>query len=97
MRFNESGMTRLPPRLRAARAGLAALGVGVLIGPLAAAPPPSAPIPVKVVVVTMYQNGALDGDQPGEAHLWVGGVTNSSTSIMALGLDRALIFARPTG
>jgi purine nucleoside permease len=108
MSFSESGMTGL----------LAALGVGVLIGPLAAAPPPSAPIRVKVVVVTMYQNGALDGDRPGEAHLWVqrqkldrvlpfplgeyelrlndagmllictgGGVTNSSTSIMALGLD----------
>ena len=73
---------------------------------------------VKVVVVTMYENGKLTGDEPGEAQFWVerqkmtrvlpfplgeyelrmndaglllictgGGVTNSSTSIMALGLD----------
>src|SRR5271155_1814427 len=78
-----------------------------------------APIPVKVVVVTMYQIGKLTDDKPGEAHLWVerqkldrvlpfplgeyqlrmndaglllictgGGVTNSSSSLMALGLDR---------
>jgi purine nucleoside permease len=85
-------------------------------GPLQ--PAPAAPIPVKVVVVSMYQIGKLTDDKPGEAHLWVerqklnrvlpfplgeyelrmndaglllictgGGVTNSSTSIMALGLD----------
>jgi purine nucleoside permease len=78
----------------------------------------AAPIPVKVVVVTMYEIGKLTGDKPGEAQFWVerqkldrvlpfplgeyelrmndaglllictgGGVTNSSTSIMALGLD----------
>jgi purine nucleoside permease len=78
----------------------------------------SAPIPIKVVLVTMFEIGALTGDKPGEAQLWVerqkldrvlpfplgeyelrmndrgvllictgGGVTNSSTSIMALGLD----------
>jgi purine nucleoside permease len=82
------------------------------------APRSAAPVPVKVVVVTMYEIGKLTGDKPGEAQFWVerqkldrvlpfplgeyelrmndaglllictgGGVTNSSTSIMALGLD----------
>ncbi|MEA3135258.1 MAG: hypothetical protein QOG17_3104, partial [Gammaproteobacteria bacterium] len=82
------------------------------------AEPVAKPIPVKVVVVTMYEIGKLTGDKPGEAQFWVerqnldrvlafplgefelrmndaglllictgGGVTNSSTSIMALGLD----------
>jgi purine nucleoside permease len=80
-----------------------------------------APIPVKVVVVSMYQEGKLTDDKPGEAHLWVkrqkldrvlpfplgeyelrmnaaglllictgGGITNATSSIMALGLDPRL-------
>ena len=86
--------------------------------PQPAASESAAAIPVKVVVVTMFQIGKLSGDKPGEAHFWVerdgldhvlpfplgeyelrmndaglllictgGGVTNSSSSIMALGLD----------
>jgi purine nucleoside permease len=78
----------------------------------------SGPIPVKVVVVSMYEKGAITGDDPGEMQLWIerekldrafafplgeyelrmnhqgvlvictgGGITNASTSIMALGLD----------
>src|SRR6202166_3804115 len=95
-----------------------ALGALGVFTPVQAAPMRAAPIPVKVVVVTMFQIGKLTDDKPGEAHLWVerqkldhvlpfplgeyelrmndaglllictgGGVTNSSTSIMALGLD----------
>jgi len=76
------------------------------------------PMPIKVVVVTMFEIGKMTGDKPGEAQFWVerdkldhalpfplgeyelrtndaglllictgGGVTNSSSSIMALGLD----------
>ena len=48
------------------------------MGTLAAPPEPSAaaavgaaPIPVKVVVVTMFQIGKLTDDKPGEAQLWV--------------------------
>ncbi len=79
---------------------------------------PPRPIPVKVVVVSMFENGQLSGDAPGEAQLWVerqkldrafafplgeyelrmndagvllictgGGITNATTSILALGLD----------
>jgi purine nucleoside permease len=95
-----------------------ALGALGVFAPVQAAPMRAAPIPVKVVVVTMFQIGKLTDDKPGEAHLWVerqklehvlpfplgeyelrmndaglllictgGGVTNSSSSIMALGLD----------
>src|SRR5882762_5994252 len=102
----------ITPGNRAMRALLAALSLGLCGAAWAA------PIPVKVVVVSMYQIGKLTDDKPGEAHLWVerqkldrvlpfplgeyelrmndaglllictgGGVTNSSTSIMALGLD----------
>jgi purine nucleoside permease len=94
-------------------AGLAVVGLGSYC--LAAR---AEPIPVKVVVVTMYQVGKLNDNKPGEAHLWVqrqkldqvfsfpmgefelrmndsgvllvctgGGITNASTSIMALGTD----------
>src|ERR1700674_3303460 len=35
------------------------------------AAPAAAPIPIKVVVVSMYQIGKLTDDKPGEAHLWV--------------------------
>src|ERR1700730_12397438 len=31
----------------------------------------AAPIPVKVVVVTMFERGADTGDQPGELQFWV--------------------------
>src|SRR5882724_4196964 len=102
----------ITPGNRAMRALLAALSLGLCGAAW------TAPIPVKVVVVTMYEIGKLTGDKPGEAQLWVerqkldrvlpfplgeyelrmndaglllictgGGVTNSSTSIMALGLD----------
>jgi purine nucleoside permease len=77
----------------------------------------AAPIPVKVVVVSMFELGKPAGDEPGEFQFWIerekleelpfplgeyplymndagllaictgGGNTNSSTSIMALGLD----------
>ncbi len=83
-----------------------------------AAPAAQQRIPVKVVVVTMYEEGAVTGDEPGEFQFWVergkldqvfpfplgeyelrmnsrgllgictgAGNTNSSTSIMALGMD----------
>jgi purine nucleoside permease len=75
------------------------------------------PVPVKVVVVSMFELGKPTGDEPGEFQFWIerqkleelpfplgeyplymndagllaictgGGNTNSSTSIMALGLD----------
>jgi purine nucleoside permease len=113
--------------LRAMRACLLASGLAAASAVRAAAPAEAAapveaaaarPIPVKVVVVTMFEVGNLTGDKPGEAQLWVerqkldhvlpfplgeyelrmndagvllictgAGVTNSSTSIMALGLD----------
>ncbi|MFL6577063.1 MAG: purine nucleoside permease [Povalibacter sp.] len=91
----------------------------------ACSPPPSekpaaaaSKIPVKVVVVSMYENGAITGDAPGEFQLWIerdkldqsfpfpmgeyelrmnnqgvlaictgGGITNATSSIMALGTD----------
>lgn len=31
----------------------------------------AAPIPVKVVIVAMFETGKLSGDQPGEAQLWI--------------------------
>jgi purine nucleoside permease len=80
--------------------------------------PAPGPVPVKVVIVSMFENGKLTGDKPGEAQLWVerqkldtvlpfpmgeyelrmnaaglllictgGGITNATSSIMALGLD----------
>src|SRR5271156_6578929 len=45
-----------------------------LIGPLAAPAPSLAkpqPIPIKVVVVTMFEAGADTGDRPGELQYWV--------------------------
>jgi purine nucleoside permease len=75
-------------------------------------------IPIKVVVVSMFENGKPTGDAPGEFQFWIerqklsrelpfplgeyplymndagllaictgGGITNASTSIMALGMD----------
>src|ERR1700730_1030779 len=107
------------PGTRATRARLAVLSLGLVAFILPALGAVGAvPVPVKVVVVTMFEIGALTGDKPGESQLWVerlkldrvlpfplgeyelrmndaglllictgGGVTNSSTSIMALGLD----------
>src|SRR5260221_11398454 len=127
-RNRERGMpVNMTPETRATRARLAVLSLGLvalITGSVRAeqappVPPRSAvPVPVKVVVVTMYEIGKLTGDKPGEAQFWVerqkldrvlpfplgeyelrmndaglllictgGGVTNSSTSIMALGLD----------
>jgi purine nucleoside permease len=31
----------------------------------------AAPLPIKVVVVSMYETGAITGDQPGEFQLWI--------------------------
>ena len=45
------------------------LFLAVCLVPNFAAPPP--PIPVKVVVVTMFEVGADTGDQPGELQYWV--------------------------
>jgi purine nucleoside permease len=78
----------------------------------------SQPIPIKVVVVSMFESGKITGDDPGEFQLWIerekldqvfpfplgeyelranakgmlaictgGGITNATSSIMALGLD----------
>jgi purine nucleoside permease len=97
----------------------------ILAASVPAVPSPAAPLVVKVVVVSMYQNGKLTDDKPGEAHLWVqrqkldrvfsfplgeyelrgndsglllictgGGITNASTSIMALGLDPRFDFSK---
>src|SRR6202167_304523 len=49
------------------------LFIGVL-GALAASPPSPAknpPIPIKVVIVTMFEAGADTGDRPGELQYWV--------------------------
>jgi purine nucleoside permease len=107
-------------KMRAAMA-LAWLSVGAS-GLCAAAAPA---IPVKVVIVSMFESGKLTGDKPGEAQLWVerqnlntvfpfplgeyelrmnaagvllictgGGITNATSSIMALGLDPRFDFAK---
>ena len=45
---------------------------GVLLAALLTQSAPAAErIPVKVVVVAMYEIGAVTGDQPGEFQLWV--------------------------
>src|ERR1700692_3677098 len=71
------------PGARVPRARLAGLSLAFLALILTAlgsaraeqvppAPPRSAvPVPVKVVVVTMYEIGKLTGDKPGEAQFWV--------------------------
>lgn len=103
-------------RFDSLRTWLAGLSLAVLFaGPAAAAEK----IAVKVVVVAMFENGKVTGDQPGEFQLWVerekldkvfafplgeyelrmndkgllaictgGGITNATSSIMALGLDQ---------
>src|SRR4051812_43251870 len=60
------------------RAGLLAIAGLLIISALSApradaAEPPATvnAIPVKVVIVSMYENGAITGDQPGEMQLWV--------------------------
>ncbi|HUB19830.1 MAG TPA: purine nucleoside permease [Acidobacteriaceae bacterium] len=50
--------------------------LGLSLGAAASAPawaaePARAPIPVKVVIVTTFENGADTGDQPGEFQFWV--------------------------
>src|ERR1700677_2174001 len=49
------------------------LFIGVLGALAASAPSPARdpPIPIKVVVVTMFEAGADTGDRPGELQLWV--------------------------
>ena len=42
-----------------------------LISAAQVAPKPAASIPVKVVVVAMFEQGADTGDQPGELQYWV--------------------------
>src|ERR1035437_10365005 len=44
-----------------------------ILGVLLAVPgfPAEQPIPVKVVVITMFERGADTGDQPGELQYWV--------------------------
>lgn len=97
---------------------LHALVSAVLLSVSALAQGAATPIPIKVVVVSMYENGAVTGDAPGEFQLWIerekldqvfpfplgeyelranakgmlgictgGGITNATSSIMALGLD----------
>lgn len=81
-------------------------------------------LPIKVVIVSMFENGEHTGDSPGEMQFWVergnfdevmefplglhdlyyredgvlltctgGGVTNATTSIMALGMDDRFDFS----
>jgi purine nucleoside permease len=47
-----------------------ALGLFIAV-PAFSAPPASRPIPVKVVIVAMFERGADTGDQPGELQFWV--------------------------
>ena len=47
------------------------IALAVLMSWAAAAEPPE-PIPVKVVVVTMFEVGADEGDRAGEFQLWQG-------------------------
>lgn len=51
---------------RIVRAALGATLLGCAIPAMAAAP-----VPIKVVVVAMFETGKLTGDEPGEAQLWV--------------------------
>lgn len=60
---NRRQQRRLAPALVAAMFALGAL----LPGALRAAPP----LPIKAVVVTMFENGEARGDEPGELQLWV--------------------------
>ncbi len=52
-------------------AGLLCAVVCALVLPLKALAEASAPWPVKVVVVSMFEDGALSGDDPGEFQFWV--------------------------
>lgn len=56
------------------RSALAVLLLVLGAGPatrLHAAASPTAPVPVKVVVVSMFENGEITGDKPGEMQRWV--------------------------
>ena len=59
--------------------------LGALCAP-AASPSSAPPIPIKVVIVTMFEAGADTGDRPGELQYWV--ERNH--------LDKILPFPRPT-
>lgn len=105
-------------RLTTCYVTLCAIAVMTVRTATAEPPPAATPMPVKVVVVTMFENGKMTGDKPGEAQFWVerqkldhalpfplgeyelrtndaglllictgGGITNATSSIMALGLD----------
>jgi purine nucleoside permease len=105
------------------RALIAALAL-LFAGPGSSTAAPAA-IPVKIVIVSMFESGKLTGDKPGEAQLWVerqkldtvfpfplgeyelrmnaagmllictgGGITNATSSIMALGLDPRFDFSK---
>lgn len=50
---------------------LAALALLAAACSRGAAPTAAKPIPVKVVVVSMFETGAITGDQPGEFQFWV--------------------------
>ena len=52
-------------------AGLVIISASSTHAHAAAADAAAARIPVKVVIVSMYENGAITGDQPGEMQLWV--------------------------
>jgi len=60
----------------------ACLLVVVLMSSWAAAEPIPEPIPIKVVVVSMFEHGEVEGDRPGEFQFWV----------ERLPLDRSLPF-----
>ena len=50
---------------------LAVCAFGLGRAPLHAADAPAPPLPVKVVIVTMFEAGADRGDTPGEFQYWV--------------------------
>ena len=58
------------PKMRPVRR-LALLAVALLCGGVTHAAEDARPIPVKVVIVSMFENGAVTGDAPGEMQLWV--------------------------
>ncbi len=54
------------------RVALILLALGILFAPLLTqTTPPAKPIPIKVVVVAMFERGEDTGDTPGEYQLWV--------------------------
>jgi purine nucleoside permease len=59
------------PRPRSLLSLLALLPALALAAPVAPAPTVAHPIPVKMVVVANFENGADSGDKPGEYQFWV--------------------------